>query len=58
MFPDVISRFFEGVLPAYEHYVGVSKKKDNKKFVLTNAAMMAADMLYHYREALASINTT
>lgn len=52
MFTDPVSQFFEGVVPAYEQYVELSKKKDNKKFVLAGAAILAADMLFHYREAL------
>lgn len=52
MFTDPVSQFFEGVVPAYEQYIKLSKKKDNNKFILMGAAILAADMLFHYREAL------
>lgn len=52
MFTDPVAHFFEGVVPAYEQYVELSRTKNNKKFALTGAAILAADMLFHYREAL------
>lgn len=55
MITDPVSLFFEEVVPAYENFVGVSKKKDNKKFVLMGAAMQAADRLFHFREALVPV---
>ena len=52
MLTDPVSHFLEEVVPAYERYVELSNRKELKKFELMGAAILAAGLLFHYREAI------
>jgi hypothetical protein len=50
-----ISKFFDEIIPAYEYYIELSNKKDNKKFMLQSAALQVANLLFHYRESIQTV---
>ena len=43
---------YDAVIPAYENYVDVSNKEELKKFMLMNAGLHSASLLFHFREVL------
>ena len=47
-----IFQFYDAVIPAYEHYVELSKAEELKKFQLMNAAQQTASLLFHFRETI------
>lgn len=52
MFVDHIAQFYEGVIPAYEAYNRASKEIKGGAHLIKGAAIQAANVLFHYREAL------
>lgn len=49
---QVLTHFFDNVVPAFEYYVELSKQKGNKKALLMNAALDVAGKLFHFRDKL------
>lgn len=52
MYSDPVSQFYDGIVPAYEHYVELSKKKENPRALLLNTAIDVTGKLFHFREEL------